>query len=98
MSTAKLPQSILSIHRDHDSVIYSRKYTVKKHYHHAWDNLRNQYENKRILINNQLRIYFRLGHCGHQLANVLKELQRDISNCILVFELKTLHSFSPPVV
>ncbi|XP_073811801.1 uncharacterized protein [Musca autumnalis] len=43
----------------------------------AWDNLRNQYENKRILINSQLRILFNLAQCGQETAGCLKKLQRD---------------------
>ncbi|XP_061395347.1 uncharacterized protein LOC133330966, partial [Musca vetustissima] len=53
----------------------------------AWDNLRNQYENKRILVNSQLRILFNLAHCGQESASCLKKLQRDVTNCITVLEL-----------
>ncbi|XP_073820653.1 uncharacterized protein [Musca autumnalis] len=53
----------------------------------AWDNLRNQYENKRILVNSQLRILFNLAHCGQESASCLKKLQRDVTNCISVLEL-----------
>ncbi|XP_073811802.1 uncharacterized protein [Musca autumnalis] len=53
----------------------------------AWDNLRNQYENKRILINSQLRILFNLAQCGQETAGCLKKLQRDVTNCISVLEL-----------
>ncbi|XP_073817385.1 uncharacterized protein [Musca autumnalis] len=52
----------------------------------AWDNLKNQYENKRILINSQLRILFNLAHCGQESPSGLKKLQRDITNCISVLE------------
>ncbi|XP_075163179.1 uncharacterized protein LOC142235805 [Haematobia irritans] len=53
----------------------------------AWDNLKNQYENKRILINSQLRNLFNLTPCGQESANGLKRLQRDVTNCISVLEL-----------
>ncbi|XP_061391738.1 uncharacterized protein LOC133327189 [Musca vetustissima] len=53
----------------------------------AWDNLKNQYENKRILINTQLRTLFNLAHCGQESASSLKKLQRDVTNCISVLEL-----------
>ncbi|XP_073821300.1 uncharacterized protein [Musca autumnalis] len=53
----------------------------------AWDNLRSQYDNKRILVNSQLRILFNLAQCGQETASGLKKLQRDVTNCISVLEL-----------
>ncbi|XP_075150882.1 uncharacterized protein LOC142224991 [Haematobia irritans] len=53
----------------------------------AWGNLKNQYENKRILINNQLRILFNLPHCSHETSAGLKKLQREITNCVSVLKL-----------
>ncbi|XP_075157708.1 uncharacterized protein LOC142230974 [Haematobia irritans] len=53
----------------------------------AWSNLKSQYENKRILINNQLRILFNLPHCSQESSSCLKKLHRDISNCISVLKL-----------
>ncbi|XP_061394714.1 uncharacterized protein LOC133330273, partial [Musca vetustissima] len=53
----------------------------------AWENLKNQYENKRILINNQLRKIFNLPQCAHESASALKKLQRDINNAISVLKL-----------
>lgn len=53
----------------------------------AWDNLKAQYENKRILINNQLRTIFNLPQCSQESASCLKKLQRDISNAISVLKL-----------
>lgn len=52
----------------------------------AWDNLNNQYENKRILINTQLRNLFNVAHCGQESASGIKKLQRDVTNCISVLE------------
>ncbi|XP_075163105.1 uncharacterized protein LOC142235730 [Haematobia irritans] len=53
----------------------------------AWANLKSQYENKRILINNQLRVLFNLSHCTQESASGLKQLHRDITNCISVLRL-----------
>ncbi|XP_073835841.1 uncharacterized protein [Musca autumnalis] len=53
----------------------------------AWENLKNQYENKRILINNQLRTIFNLPQCAHESASALKKLQRDINNAISILKL-----------
>lgn len=53
----------------------------------AWSNLKTQYENKIILINNQLRVLFNLPHCTHESASSLKKLHRDITNCIAVLKL-----------
>ncbi|XP_075167690.1 uncharacterized protein LOC142239810 [Haematobia irritans] len=53
----------------------------------AWSNLKNQYENKRILINNQLRTLFSLPQCTQESASSLKKLQREITNCMSVLKL-----------
>ncbi|XP_073841572.1 uncharacterized protein [Musca autumnalis] len=53
----------------------------------AWENLKHQYENKRILINNQLRTIFNLPQCSQESASTLKKLQRDINNAISVLKL-----------
>ncbi|XP_075156365.1 uncharacterized protein LOC142229664 [Haematobia irritans] len=53
----------------------------------AWENLRNQYENKRIVINNQLRTIFNLPQCAQECSNGLKKLQREINNAISVLKL-----------
>ncbi|XP_075153988.1 uncharacterized protein LOC142227367 [Haematobia irritans] len=53
----------------------------------AWDNLKSQYENKKILINSQLRILFILPQCTNESASGLKKLQREITNCISVLKL-----------
>lgn len=54
----------------------------------AWSNLKNQYENKRILINSQLRTLFNLAQCTQETSSGLKRLQRDIANCISILELQ----------
>ncbi|XP_075162723.1 uncharacterized protein LOC142235354 [Haematobia irritans] len=53
----------------------------------AWENLRNQYENKRIVINNQLRTIFNLPQCTQESSSGLKKLQREINNAISVLKL-----------
>lgn len=52
----------------------------------AWENLKSQYENKRMLVNNQLRTLFNLSQCTQENANGLKKLQRDITNVISVLK------------
>ncbi|XP_075151007.1 uncharacterized protein LOC142225118 [Haematobia irritans] len=53
----------------------------------AWENLRSQYENKRILVNSQLKILFNLPIISQETAPNLKRLQREINNCISVLQL-----------
>ncbi|XP_075156248.1 uncharacterized protein LOC142229564 [Haematobia irritans] len=52
----------------------------------AWGNLKTQYENKRILINSQLRTLFNLTQCTHENSCSLKNLQREIKNCMSVLK------------
>ena len=53
----------------------------------AWNNLKAQYENSRILINNQLKILFNLEKCNEEKSGPIKKLQRSINNCITTLEL-----------
>ncbi|XP_036342389.1 uncharacterized protein LOC118751681, partial [Rhagoletis pomonella] len=48
----------------------------------AWKNLCDRYENKRILVNSQLRILFNLKAVESECGSSIKKLQRDINNCI----------------
>ncbi|XP_065372164.1 uncharacterized protein LOC135964036 [Calliphora vicina] len=48
----------------------------------AWENLRDRYENKRILVHDQLKILFNLVSVKSESGNDIKRLQRDINNCI----------------
>ncbi|XP_075157958.1 uncharacterized protein LOC142231226 [Haematobia irritans] len=53
----------------------------------AWGNLKAQYENKRVLINSQLRLLFNMAPCAHDSAQEVKRLQRDVNNCMAVLKL-----------
>ncbi|XP_075162761.1 uncharacterized protein LOC142235393 [Haematobia irritans] len=48
----------------------------------AWNNLKDRYENKRILVNTQLKILFNLTPVRSETAHDIKKLQRDINNCM----------------
>ncbi|XP_036347852.1 uncharacterized protein LOC118757230, partial [Rhagoletis pomonella] len=48
----------------------------------AWKNLSDRYENKRILVNTQLKILFNLNAVESDCGSSIKKLQRDINNCI----------------
>ncbi|XP_036345828.1 uncharacterized protein LOC118755085 [Rhagoletis pomonella] len=48
----------------------------------AWENLCERYENKRILVNTQLKILFNLNSVESECGSSIKRLQRDINNCL----------------
>ncbi|XP_046811848.1 uncharacterized protein LOC124421087, partial [Lucilia cuprina] len=53
----------------------------------AWNNLKIQYENKRVLINSQLKLLFNLAPCQQESACEIKRLQREINNCMAILKL-----------
>ncbi|XP_075150561.1 uncharacterized protein LOC142224663 [Haematobia irritans] len=53
----------------------------------AWNNLCSRYENKRVLINIQLKRLFGLSHLSSESAASLKTLQRDINSCISLLQM-----------
>ncbi|XP_075157757.1 uncharacterized protein LOC142231024 [Haematobia irritans] len=57
----------------------------------AWSNLRRQYENRRILVNSQLRLLFNMVPCQQDSFQEIKRLQRDISNCMSVLKLSQIN-------
>ncbi|XP_073841414.1 uncharacterized protein [Musca autumnalis] len=48
----------------------------------AWQNLCARFENKRILVNGQLKVLFNLPFIKAESASALKSMQRDINSCI----------------
>lgn len=50
----------------------------------AWESLRQRYENKRILINHQLRKIFELESVASEKGKALRNLQYTINNCLSV--------------
>ncbi|XP_075152559.1 uncharacterized protein LOC142226424 [Haematobia irritans] len=53
----------------------------------AWNNLKDRYENKRILVNTQLKILFNLVPVKSESAHEIKKLQREINNCMTALKL-----------
>ncbi|XP_075153596.1 uncharacterized protein LOC142227128 [Haematobia irritans] len=53
----------------------------------AWNNLKDRYENKRILVNSQLKILFNLLPVKYESAGEIKRIQREINNCIASLKL-----------
>ncbi|XP_037811016.1 uncharacterized protein LOC119603147 [Lucilia sericata] len=53
----------------------------------AWSNLCSRYENRRILVNGQLKILFNLKASHSESGNALKQLQGDINSCISILKL-----------
>lgn len=60
-------------------------------FENAWSNLRDRYENKRILVNSQLKILFSLEPVRNESAGEIKRLQRDINNCITSLKLHDIN-------
>ncbi|XP_073811758.1 uncharacterized protein [Musca autumnalis] len=52
----------------------------------AWSNLSDRYENKRVLVNGQLKVLFNLPTVHSESSQGLKRLQRDINSCISVLK------------
>ncbi|XP_036348072.1 uncharacterized protein LOC118757468, partial [Rhagoletis pomonella] len=48
----------------------------------AWKHLTDSYENKRILVNSQLKTLFNLNTVDSECGGSIKKLQREINNCI----------------
>ncbi|XP_059223375.1 uncharacterized protein LOC131997094 [Stomoxys calcitrans] len=53
----------------------------------AWKSLCSRYENKRVLVNNQLKSLFAIASTQSESAQSLKTLQRDINACISMLKL-----------
>ena len=51
-------------------------------FQNAWNNLRDRFENNRILVNYQLKILFTLEPIKLESAHEVKGIQRDINTCI----------------
>lgn len=52
----------------------------------AWNALQERFENKRLLVNSQLKILFSLSIVNHESGSALKELQSTIQNCLIALE------------
>ncbi|XP_075150607.1 uncharacterized protein LOC142224703 [Haematobia irritans] len=52
----------------------------------AWEALKQRYENKRILVNHQLRKIFEIERVGSEKGKTLRNLQCTINNCISVLK------------
>lgn len=53
----------------------------------AWKGLCDRFENKRILVNGQLKVLFNLPDIKSESASAIKSLQRDINSCIAALSL-----------
>ncbi|XP_075150778.1 uncharacterized protein LOC142224886 [Haematobia irritans] len=53
----------------------------------AWRDLCNRFENRRVLVNGQLKTLFSLQAISSESAGALKRLQRDINSCISTLRL-----------
>ncbi|XP_059222740.1 uncharacterized protein LOC131996801 [Stomoxys calcitrans] len=53
----------------------------------AWSNLSSRYENKRVLVNIQLKSLFNLPHITTESGDSIKKLQRDMNSCISLLKL-----------
>ena len=53
----------------------------------AWSNLKGRFENKRILVNSQLRILFNLKQISEESGSAIKKLQSEVNNSISALKL-----------
>uniref|UniRef100_A0A0A1XQH6 Protein dopey-1 homolog n=1 Tax=Zeugodacus cucurbitae TaxID=28588 RepID=A0A0A1XQH6_ZEUCU len=53
----------------------------------AWNNLLCRYENKRVLVNTQLNLLFKLPHISTESEAELRNLQREINSCISALQI-----------
>ncbi|XP_052855111.1 uncharacterized protein LOC128263879 [Drosophila gunungcola] len=49
----------------------------------AWEALRDRFENKRLLVNSQLKLLFNLGSVNPESGQALKDLQSTIQGCLI---------------
>ncbi|XP_075157897.1 uncharacterized protein LOC142231164 [Haematobia irritans] len=67
--------------------IVSKVPLTDDNFHVAWTNLCSRYENRRVLINIQLKKLFSLSPIPNETPAALKTLQRDINSCISLLKL-----------
>lgn len=53
----------------------------------AWKDLFSRYENRRVLVNGQLKLLFNLQSVSTENSKALKQIQRDINSCISILKL-----------
>ncbi|XP_058980324.1 uncharacterized protein LOC131803245 [Musca domestica] len=70
--------------RGEASLIVKRFPLTDNNFELAWEALRQRYENKRILINHQLRKIFEIDHISNEKGKTLRNLQYTINNCLSV--------------
>ncbi|XP_049316322.1 uncharacterized protein LOC125779271 [Bactrocera dorsalis] len=60
----------------------------------AWNNLLCRYENKRVLVNTQLNLLFKLPHISTESETELRNLQREINSCISALQIHGINTDS----
>lgn len=60
---------------------------TERGFEEAWEGLKKRFENKRSLIFSQFRILFNLPYISYKSCEQIKNLQRQINNCVSAFEL-----------
>lgn len=75
------------------SMIVKRFSLTDNNFELAWNALRQRFENKRILINHQLRKIFQIEHVSVEKEKSLRNLQYTINNCLSV-----LHTYNISVI
>ncbi|XP_036329728.1 uncharacterized protein LOC118741861 [Rhagoletis pomonella] len=67
--------------------IVSNSQLTNQGFETAWSNLKATYENKRVLVNSQLKKLFSLPVIRTESASALKDLQRSINACLSALEI-----------
>jgi len=53
----------------------------------AWAYLTERFENKRLLVNSQLKILFKVQSVNQENGSAIRELQRTIQGCLTALEM-----------
>ncbi|XP_051864250.1 uncharacterized protein LOC127566267 [Drosophila albomicans] len=66
--------------------IVSKSPLTNERFQSAWSSLAERFENKRVLVNSQLRILFNLPTIGQESGAAIQELQSAIQGCLTALE------------
>jgi len=58
----------------------------------AWANLTERFENKRLLLNSQLKILFNVQSVNQEYGSAIRELQRTIQGCLTALEMSGIET------
>jgi len=72
--------------------IVSSSPLTKDGFRSAWANLTERFENKRLLVNSQLKILFNVQSVNKESLSAIRELQRTIPGCLMALEMSGIET------